>query len=315
MSDQAPIIIKKVKKHAGHAHHGGAWKVAYADFVTAMMAFFLLMWLLNATSEEQKRGLSNYFGPLGKATGAGGTGGVLGGTSIRSPGKFSDDESMAPAVVSPEVIEDSSEEGEESTDQASSAPEIGQESPGELSEEQLSALAQDFENQAFEEAEVAIREALQNMSDAEKLADSIMIEQTPEGLRIQLVDQEKISMFPNGSSKMFDHTRTLLQQIATAIPAMPNKIAVSGHTDANPYFDDSQYGNWELSADRALASRRELIKHLPVNRIDSVVGKAATDPLKEKDPYAPQNRRITILLKRSAYTPPIFDPQKENLSK
>ncbi|MCP4923755.1 MAG: OmpA family protein, partial [bacterium] len=306
MSDQPPIIIKKIKKHGGHAHHGGAWKVAYADFVTAMMAFFLLMWLLNATSEEQKRGLSNYFGPLGKATGAGGTGGVLGGTSIQSPGNFSDDDAMAPAVVSPEVIEDSPEEGEEEVDQASSAPELGQESPGTLTEEQLTALAQDFENQVFEETAEELKKVLEEMPNAAELADNIIIEQTPEGLRIQLIDQEKISMFPTASSKMFDHTKELIQQIAAVVTKMDNKIALSGHTDAHPYFDDSQYGNWELSVDRALAARRELIKNLPINRIDSVVGKEATDPLKEEDPYAPQNRRITILLKRKGDKPSVF---------
>ncbi len=307
-NENRPIIIKKVKKVVGGGHHGGAWKVAYADFVTAMMAFFLLMWLLNATSEEQKRGISNYFGPVGMSKAASGSGGLLGGQSVATDGSFEDSKaSPAVTMLAPQTnAGEAKSEGEEAAQKgqvaATDAAKIAQANQvsAQKDDEARKATSAEQDKKNFAEAEKQILQEIQKTPELAALKDNLVMDQTPEGLRIQIVDQDKKSMFPSGEKKMYDHTKKLLASIANVIKKLPNKISITGHTDDKPYNNGADYTNWELSADRANASRQSLLEAgLDESRISHVSGKAATEPINPADPSSSQNRRISIILLNS----------------
>ena len=309
MSGDQPIVIKKVKKGGHGGHHGGAWKVAYADFVTAMMAFFLLLWLLNATTEEQKMGISNYFDPtaISRSTRSG-SGGLLGGTSITQPGALKSAGSP-PMVSTPTVARPQAEETE-SVEPDSDDPEniesrtgSDEDEEGTITQQQLEQLLQQQEAAReaaqFAEAEQLIRKAIEESEDQElkEAAEGLEIQSAKEGLRIQLLDQEKVALFPLGSDEMHDRTRKLLEKVAEIIKKLPNKIKISGHTDARPFAPGSQRTNWDLSTERANASRRTLNEFgVDDSRIAQVVGMADRDPIEPNDPMAPANRRISIVL-------------------
>lgn len=308
MDNHATIVIKKVKKGGHGAHHGGAWKVAYADFVTAMMAFFLLLWLLNATTEEQKMGISNYFDPtaISRATRSG-SGGVLGGTSITVPGALKSP-SSPPQISTPQVARPQAERTE-SLDPDSDDPEniesrLGsrEDDEGTVSQEVVQELLREREQQQFEEAEAAIKQAIEQSPELGDTANALKIDSTPEGLRIQLIDQERVALFPNGSAAMYEQTQQLLAKVAEIIAALPNKVEITGHTDSKQFSPGSTYTNWDLSSDRANASRRVLVANgIDETRISEVVGKADRDPLVD-DPTDPTNRRISIVLKHLSPT-------------
>ena len=288
------IIIRK-KKGGGGGHHGGAWKVAYADFVTAMMAFFLLLWLLNATTTEQKLGISNYFDPMGAVKNQGGGDGVLGGQSP-APSGAARSMSAPIAMMVPMAAKPSAGDAEDSDD-----PNIKRPTSKDLTEEEVQEAMAKKEQSEFEKAEAVLRQAIQSVPELKDLADSLKIDQTPEGLRIQLIDQDKLSMFPKGGSRLEEHARKLLGLVANAIKTLPNKLSLSGHTDSVPYQTVTGYTNWELSADRANASRKALIEAgIQPDRVAQVVGKADKDHLFPKEPNSPQNRRISIVLQREA---------------
>ncbi|HKT18767.1 MAG TPA: flagellar motor protein MotB [Stellaceae bacterium] len=298
------IIVKKVKK-GGHAgHHGGAWKVAYADFVTAMMAFFLLLWLLNVTTDVQKRGIADYFDPTLASKSNSGSGGVLGGQTVGTPGS----ESVAMSVpnfdmsrsAAGQAESDDDNNGSPSSDQNDdSAPPTPTEQPKKLTVEELQKQLAESEQKRFEQAKAALLQAVKEVPDLRALANNLMIDETPEGLRIQIVDQDKTPMFPLGSAEMLDPARKLMSLITQVIMKLPNKISITGHTDSTQYAFSAKYGNWELSADRANASRREFLADgLAPQRIERVVGVADTEPLDKTDPAAPHNRRISIVLLR-----------------
>lgn len=309
MDNHAEIVIKKVKKGGHGGHHGGAWKVAYADFVTAMMAFFLLLWLLNATTEEQKMGISNYFDPtaISRSTRSG-SGGLLGGTSITQPGALKSAGSP-PMVSTPTVARPQAEETE-SVEPDSDDPEniesrtgSDEDEEGTITQQQLEQLLQQQEAAReaaqFAEAEQLIRKAIEESDDQElkEAAEGLEIQSAKEGLRIQLLDQEKVALFPLGSDEMHDRTRKLLEKVAEIIKKLPNKIKISGHTDARPFAAGSQRTNWDLSTERANASRRTLNEFgVDDSRIAQVVGMADRDPIEPNDPMAPANRRISIVL-------------------
>ena len=298
MANDAPIIIKKVKKGGGHGHHGGAWKVAYADFVTAMMAFFLLLWLLNATTEDQRKGIADYFTPATASTSKSGAGGVLGGQSVSAPGAMTSRTSV-PSVSLRLKPTSGASDGDAEDDVGGDKQKDG----ADLTEEELKDELERREAEQFQKAESDIRQALQETPELQELEKHLIIDQTPEGLRIQIVDQEGRSMFPSGSARMLDRTRALLRKITSVINGLPNKIALSGHTDATPFRGRIGYGNWELSAQRANASRRELVAGgLPSGRIEKVVGRADKELLVKDDPKSPRNRRISIVLLRQALT-------------
>ncbi len=296
MSSNAPVVIKKVKKVIGGGHHGGAWKVAYADFVTAMMAFFLLMWLINTTSPEQKRGIADYFAPASVSRSQQGSDGLLGGTAFQEDGaRSSGANRAAPADSSPESRSRAAEESAESSPSRPTA-----------SSDALSrALARRSEGAEFESAEASLRQAMQDMPDLAELSKHLIVDQTPEGLRIQLVDQEGRAMFAGTSPDPMPRTIRLLEAISSVVEQLPNRISISGHTDTlQP--SRAGYSNWELSADRANAARRILEEQgVDSDRIFEVTGKSSSEPLFPDDPDMPANRRISIMLLREAPVMPV----------
>ncbi|MFQ5783443.1 MAG: flagellar motor protein MotB [Alphaproteobacteria bacterium] len=292
------IIIKRVKKGGHEGHHGGAWKVAYADFVTAMMAFFLLLWLLNSTTEEQMAGIADYFSPTTSSQSSSGAGGVLGGTSMLSPGAMATPKT-APGVTVSLLPLDQKEEPD--TEGKPAEKPKDNDAATDPSEQALEDLRAKLEQQEFEKAKAALRAAIDTSPDLREFSKNLYIDMTPEGMRIQIVDAEQRSMFPSGGSTMYDYTEQLLQKVAQTIAKLPNDIAVIGHTDATPFRSHGGYTNWELSTDRANASRRALVgAGLPDWRIVRVSGKAGNDPFVKDDPYSAQNRRISILLLRQS---------------
>jgi chemotaxis protein MotB len=282
---QATIIVRK-HGHSGHVgHHGGAWKVAYADFVTAMMAFFLLLWLLGATTEDQRKGIADYFAarvPVSPVS-AGGEGVLEGGfmprpdeSRFRLGDRNRDDISLAAGA--PE-----GEEGEEDVATASSH-----------------LHAERIERQRFQTIQSEILRHIEASAALHDLAGNLLFEITPEGLRIQIFDRTGTAMFPSGSASPKPHTVAILKVIGQIIGGIENGVVVTGHTDARPFIRRGAYGNWELSADRANAGRRTLIAGgVGAERFRRVEGRAALEPLVEQDPDAPRNRRIAITLLRS----------------
>ena len=299
----APIIVKKIKK-GGHGHHGGAWKVAYADFVTAMMAFFLLLWLLNATTDEQKQGIADYFTPASVSKNFSGGGGVLAGKTLSKEGVMARDRSAVNVTIS--IPADTPvTEPDELHDETGEGPGT-QDAPTLLDREQIEEMMAIEEQEQLEATEQELRQAIEEVPELKELAESLVIDNTPEGLRIQIVDQAKYAMFPLGSAEMYEHTQKLMSLVVEAIADLPQEVSIKGHTDATPYRNDKGYSNWELSTDRANASRRALIAAgLPAERIESVSGRAAQEPLIEEDPFAPQNRRISITLLRENAMPKV----------
>jgi chemotaxis protein MotB len=309
------VVIKKVKKGGGGGHHGGAWKVAYADFVTAMMAFFLLLWLLNATTEEQRRGIAEYFSPIPSfnpdsvSQSPSGADGVLGGRSITSEGALMNDTAPVGITVAlpgakddsqqqPEPPVDSPADGNQTGQRQSDAPDAANQNAG---GDEVDRLARELEQERFAAAEAELRQALESIPDLSDFAKNLIVDQTPEGLRIQIVDQEGRSMFASGSTEMFPHTQRLLALVADAVEKLDNPIAIKGHTDSTPYSNSDGYSNWELSTDRANSSRRALLAAgLPASRIASVVGRADQEHLVPEEPNSPRNRRISIVLLRQA---------------
>lgn len=301
MADQ-PIIVKKIIK-GGHGHHGGAWKVAYADFVTAMMAFFLLMWLINQTSPDQKKGIADYFAPQNVAQTVGGSGGVLGGrimgeSDSRAGGTASNMQKNSPKSPnnSSQTAQNGSVSGGVSASQGAQMS-----AQGNANTDTNSSSTQDGD---FAHAAEAIRQAIRDNPDIAQLSKQVILDQTPEGMRIQLVDQEGKPMFQQGSSAPMPYARKLLIAIAKVVNSLPNRVSISGHTQAAAYDGPGNKTNWELSADRANAARQVLASSgVGQDRIYEVAGKAGSEPLLPEDPNASANRRLSILLMREA--PPV----------
>ncbi len=294
-TNQRPILIKKIKKVSGGGHHGGAWKVAYADFVTAMMAFFLLMWLINTTSPEQRRGIAEFFAPASVSRVSSGAGGLLEGTSFAEEGARHGHSAPVAQAAEPQYTSNNTAESE-----AQSQSQGGEQSPDESSLARARTLRESAE---FSRAEVAIRQAMADMPDVAELSRNVIMEQTPEGLRIQIVDQEGRSMFNPGDAQPNDRARRLLVAISGIITQLPNRLTISGHTDGSAPGGRFP-SNFELSAERANAARRILLAQgIPSTRIYQVAGRADSEPLFADDPTVPGNRRIAITLLREA--PPL----------
>lgn len=281
-NDIQPIIIKKIKK-AAHGHHGGAWKVAFADFVTAMMAFFMLMWLMGSTTQEQKQAISGYFqDPMGHKDGAGASDAVI---------------DMGGGMNIPTGESESLEEGYP-------------EDPGYHEPNPGAALEYEEDSEAELAAEVARLAALREqiieaVSEDRNLApflDQLLIDITNEGLRIQIVDEDKRAMFDSGSAALEPFAEDLLRKVAGIVNTVPNRISISGHTDRRPFAGRTDgYGNWELSADRANAARRLLIEAgIEEAKVSRVVGLASSVLFDPADPDAPINRRISIVVLNKA---------------
>jgi chemotaxis protein MotB len=304
MADERPIIIKRIKKSGG-GHHGGAWKVAYADFVTAMMAFFLLLWLLNAVTEEQKKGIADYFKPTIAPPNQAAAQALLNG----QPALMTAIEGASAAQAEVD-LEESEEDAEgkpagESEDEAEPAKEG--EKP--IDVQQAQEVVAKAEQQQFAEVKEKIQQQIQQDPGLADLKNNIDIQQTPEGLLIQLLDKEKVSMFPSGSASMNDRSRQLLQLVAHVVSPLDNKLSIAGHTDATPYQGRADYTNWELSTDRANAARRALVTSgIDDDRIENISGRADTDLKVKNDPFSPENRRISIVVLRDAPVTPLPAP-------
>ncbi len=286
------IVIKKGKKGGHGGHHGGAWKVAYADFVTAMMAFFLLLWLLNATTEEQKRGIADFFSPTpGAIQSSSGGDGVFSGQTITSEGFLIQDKSaIGVTVVFPEETQQK-DEGPET--------EVALDDPAESDETQEEREAQ--ESRQLEQVEKTLREAIENNPELVDLSGNLLIDQTPEGLRIQIVDREGTPMYKRGIATMTDEGAILTQQVVAAVISLDNQVVITGHTDATRYRRFG-YDNWDLSTDRANSSRRAMVRGgLDPERIYRVSGRGSNDLLDIDDPTAPINRRISVVLLRNSW--------------
>ena len=313
MADQ-PIIYKKIKKST-HAHHGGAWKIAYADFVTAMMAFFLLMWLISMTTPEQKQGLADYFAPASVSRSTSGSGGILGGTAFDSEGSRMP--GSAPRVVmtiSTPAAPKSAETNNQRTASASNgsrestAAAEGNTNPSTPNTSPVQTNSIDEQN--FRSATESLRQAMQDNPELAELSKNVIIDETPEGLRIQIIDQDGRSMFPAGHAEPYERTRALIQAVGKILLKLPNRISISGHTDSSAYQGAPGYSNWELTADRANAARRIIeAQGLPDDRVFQVVGKADSEPLFPEDTRMAANRRLTVVLLREAPpTPPDLAP-------
>jgi chemotaxis protein MotB len=320
-SSNIPIIVKKIKGKAGHGHHGGAWKVAYADFVTAMMAFFLLLWLLNVTTDIQKRGIADYFEPTIASKSQSGAGGVMGGQTMGQPGAQSLPTSMPslalnqPALRQPDEGDDGDEGGTPARPDKGDSAALSREpmKPGtqdkpadQQGESDRERQLTEHETKRFAAAEYSLRQALEQLPELKGLADNLIVDVTPEGLRIQLVDQDKQPMFALGSAELLDPAKKLIGVITQVAQRLPNKVTITGHTDSLPYQFGRRYSNWELSADRANSSRREFLADgLSEERIARVAGVAERDPLLPDQPTSARNRRVAIVLLREAKTPAV----------
>lgn len=266
----APItpIIKKIKKH-GHGHHGGSWKIAYADFVTAMMAFFLLMWLVASLNKAQKAGIADYFKkPLtqdvfsGKNTDSGGTKG--GGPDVT---------------------------------QTEGTVNLGKAKVQAKEKELVDSKADEIKK--LEELKSEINLSMEKDPALAGLKKQLLMDIVADGLRIQLVDNQKKPMFDVGSEKVNPDVMPILSNIAKLLNSVNNKVTIQGHTDATPYSNPEEldYTNWELSSQRANAARRALIKAgMDENKVMSVCGYSSTVLLDTSNPYNPENRRISIIV-------------------
>jgi chemotaxis protein MotB len=348
MSDK-PIIIIRKKKGGGHGggHHGGAWKVAYADFVTAMMSFFLLLWLLNVTTDIQRKGIADYFAPASISKSESGAGGIFGGQTITASGaqisEFTpptvDQVTMPTAGKGDEGDEDTKgkDEGTGSDGKtqdagkgtgisgpdtksdntkgtvvanATVATPPAPQSPALSKDDQAMADAMKREEQVFDQAEEMLKQAILGNPEFKDFANQIVIDRTPEGLRIQIVDRDKFSMFPSGGAIPYERARDLLLMVGKVLAQLPNNISVTGHTDSTPFQIGSSRDNWTLSTERANISREELVAAgVNEQRIQRVVGLSDRDPFVPNDPKDPRNRRISIVLLRQSIPPAEVPPE------
>lgn len=290
-----PIVIKKVVKGGDHGHHGGAWKVAYADFVTAMMAFFLLMWLINTTTPEQKRGIADYFAPASVSPATSGSGSILAGTSPGEDGVQGSGDSSIRRRLAPTAPETNDSREQESPQASPPASD-----PVEVTESAMATAMQRREDAMFESAAMSLRQAMQEMPELAEISNHVIVDVTPEGLRIQLIDQEGRPMFDPGSMEPNERAVTLLRAVAQIAERLPNRLSIAGHTDSGPTSLDG-YSNWDLSSDRANAARGVLQDSgITDDRIYEVRGKAGSEPLYPDNPFMAGNRRISITLLREA---------------
>ena len=304
---KAPIIIKKkiLEGHAGA--HGGAWKIALADMMTAMMAFFLLMWLLGATPENQREGIADYFQPTqNKVSGEGATAGSNGMFGGRS---FIDPEGIPSPPMQRALMERVSPRAEAGpdTDQGSSPSDKSKISKDakNLNEEQKRQIATEAEKENLGKLEKEVQERMAQNAQLSELKSQVNFIREKEGLRIEIIDKANFSMFGSGNAAMPARAQALIREVAKAVTNMPNKLSIKGHTDNVPFTDGSERSNWSLSIERAEATRRMMEQGgMAASRFARIEGVAATAPFNDKDPSDPRNRRISITV---LYTDPPLD--------
>jgi chemotaxis protein MotB len=275
--NKRPIVIKRIKKVAA-GHHGGAWKIAYADFVTAMMAFFLLMWLLGSTAKGDLKGISDYFKTPLKVALAGGSGSGDSSSIVKGGGK---DLTRSEGQV-----------------KSGELPAEKRVINLKAAQQEIRRLEKESEVNKLKELKQNIEKAIDSSIKLQQFKSQILLDITSEGLRIQIVDEKNRPMFRSGSAQLEPYTREILHAIGQTLNDVPNKVSISGHTDAAAYSAGGMgYSNWELSADRANASRRELISGgMADAKIVRVVGLSSAVLFKKEDPLSPTNRRISLII-------------------
>lgn len=273
-----PIIIKKVKK-GGHGHHGGAWKVAYADFVTAMMAFFLLLWLLSTTSKSKLEGLAEYFTP---------TVGIKDSMGIGFKGGSAD-----------------SEDGINKTSSAAPTAVTGRTPQGTVPEnpDTTSKTESDQDSNLFKQGQTALEQTMAKDGALQQYKDNINIQMTPEGLKIDIMDSDKYAMFEPSTARLTVSGQAILGRISEILQKLPNYMSITGHTDASPAETGrADYTNWELSSDRAQSARRFMTKSgLEAVRAKKVIGMADKELFTPQEPRGPKNRRVSIIMLRGSH--------------
>ncbi len=277
-----PIVVKKIKK-GGHGHHGGAWKVAYADFVTAMMAFFLLMWLLGSTTQEERKGIQDYFENP---------------SAVQGPGGAST--SMIKLGGSLEVPRGENEPLKQMEQESAQQQQQQQQQQQLRTPEQV---AESIEDKArLDKLMQDLKKLIESSPTLKDFKDQLLLDITSEGLRIQIVDKENRPMFDLGGTHLKPYTRVILDELTKTINQVPNHVSITGHTDATPYSRDrADYSNWELSADRANTARREMaVAGMPDTKFGRVVGLADSVMFDKQNPYNPVNRRISIVVLNKA---------------
>ena len=291
MAGKTPLIVVKRKKSGGGGHHGGSWKVAYADFVTAMMAFFLVLWLITALDKDQRAALFDYFknpsleeghstraAPAQMGPGGASTSPINLGGGLDSPRT-----AMAKNITLVDTAKVPGQDPKQAMEAARAAAE-------EADRRKLQSLLEE------------LRAAIENSQALEPYKDQLLLDVTPEGLRIQIVDKQNRPMFDVGSARLKDYTTNILHELANYLNTVPNHLAISGHTDVRPYPGGSGgYSNWELSSDRANAARRALQDGgLSAEKVARVVGLSSTVLFDKDSPENPINRRISIIVMTKA---------------
>jgi chemotaxis protein MotB len=280
MADEGlrPIIVKRVKKNGG-GHHGGAWKIAYADFVTAMMAFFLLMWLLGSTAKGDLQGIAEYFRTPLKVAMSGGSGSGDSSSVIQGGGMdLTRKDGQLRKGNDPEL-------------KRTYNPQAGQLKEAEKAIERA-------ELERLRALKMRIERAIDSRPLLKQFKNQLLIDITTEGLRIQIVDEQNRPMFALARAELQPYTKEILLEIGNALNDVPNRISLSGHTDATPYASGEKgYSNWELSADRANASRRVLVAGgMDETKLLRVVGLSSAVLFDKSNPFNPVNRRISIIV-------------------
>ncbi|OUS26779.1 hypothetical protein A9Q99_16295 [Gammaproteobacteria bacterium 45_16_T64] len=270
---ERPIIVRRIKK-VSHGHHGGAWKVAFADFAVAMMAFFLVLWLMEATTVEEKNAISGYF---------------------NDPSAFT--EGGSPYIIDLEgSLKDTDSSDDGGKEETMSQEEL-QKRRIIVDENTVQNLAQQIEAKKFKELQSTLEAKIDDNPELEKYKEQIIIEVTDDGLQIQIVDKDSRPMFDSGSNQIKAYTTAILEELAETIGTLNNKISISGHTDAAAFTERKDYSNWELSSERANSARRSLVEGgIDETKIAQVVGLASSSLYDQANPLNPTNRRISILV-------------------
>lgn len=292
------IVIKKVKKGHG-GHHGGAWKIAYADFVTAMMAFFLLMWLLGSMGEEDLKGISEYFANPTKVTLEGGSSAGMSESLIDGGGDdLTRQEGQVQAGDKPTPEKRDTRSEDKTAD------------PSEMTQEQIQEQIEALERKQIEELKERLESLIEVDPALKAYKDQIKLDITRDGLRIQIIDKENRPMFELGSDDLQGYADEILHSLAPVLNDMPNRLSIEGHTDARP-FDRQGRSNWELSAERANSARRTLAEYgYQQDKFLQVIGMADALPFVAEDPLDPQNRRISMTVMKESATRRILEPSR-----
>jgi len=290
----APIIVKKIMDDGHGGAHGGAWKIALADMMTAMMAFFLLMWLLGASNADQRKSIADYFRPtshsnvtMGKLAGSDG---MLGGRSVIDPDGFPFSAKQTAAM---ERVTPRSQGGPTENDPAPNAEERS--NPESLSEAEKKQVADQQDKANFDKLEKEVKESLAKNPRLENLTDQVKFVREKEGLRIEIIDKADFAMFGLGTTQLTPKAQVLLNEVAKSMTKLDNKLAIRGHTDSVAFANTDGRNNWSLSAERAEETRKIIGKKgVPENRFAKIEGVADSAPYNPNDPKDPRNRRISI---------------------